>query len=477
MVKSHQKPAVVDLMKGLAKRRTFGATVLEQSKAYDSKSNGRAENAVRRVEEQVRTMKLALEASIGEELDVHHPVFAWLVEHAADILVKCAVGRDGRTPFERIKGKRYHGLMLEFGCSVRVKYQGKLQGGLLKERWGNGVWFGKKWASDEHLVSMGNGKIVRARDVRPMPEDQAFDRGMLLGIRGAPCNPSAAGHIEDGQLPEIPRAPIPRPEQPVAPPVARRVMIHKSYLERFGFTYGRKRCEAMRIGEVGIQGGQHSEACRRRIENCMETDAELKVRLDAARERQDRYLAEEVARGDRSGPAQAPEVVEEVLEPEDAPGLAEVEEDEEQIPDIGDGLDEDEEQIADIFGDFDEDEPEVKHARVESEVSEHQSEGGDSQPAAKRARAESVSAVFDPHAKHVTWADLADEEDELLGVPVDSLLCDHCDRKFASRNALYVHIREVGRAPAKHRAELAEKGAFKKTQQMGPDSENVRKPK
>ena len=47
VVKSEQEPAIVDLMRSLAKRRTSGATVLEQSKAYDSKSNGRAENAVR----------------------------------------------------------------------------------------------------------------------------------------------------------------------------------------------------------------------------------------------------------------------------------------------------------------------------------------------------------------------------------------------------------------------------------------------
>ena len=102
----------------------------------------------------------------------------------------------------------------------------------------------------------------------------------------------------------------------------------------------------------------------------------------------------------------------------------------------------------------------MKRARVGSEVSEHQSEGGDSQPAAKRARAESVSAVLDPHAKHVTWFDLADEEDEMLGVPVDSLVCDHCDRRFASRNALFVHLRAAAR--------VAENGAIKKTQSFRP---------
>ena len=49
IVKSDQEPAVVDLMKELAKRRLYAPTVIESSKAYDSKSNGRAEGDARRI--------------------------------------------------------------------------------------------------------------------------------------------------------------------------------------------------------------------------------------------------------------------------------------------------------------------------------------------------------------------------------------------------------------------------------------------
>ena len=70
---------MLDLMRTLAQRRTLAPTVLEDAKAYDSKSNGRAESSVRRVEEQVRTMKLALEAYLGFRLDINHPAFAWMV--------------------------------------------------------------------------------------------------------------------------------------------------------------------------------------------------------------------------------------------------------------------------------------------------------------------------------------------------------------------------------------------------------------
>ena len=135
VVKSDGENAVKDLMQELARKRRDMPTVVETSKPYDSKSNGRAEGAVRKLESQVRTLKIATEKNIGILIDVHSPVFAWLVEHSADVLTKCSVGGDGRTPYERIKQKKYHGEMVEFGSMVMVKLQGKLQGGIMRERW------------------------------------------------------------------------------------------------------------------------------------------------------------------------------------------------------------------------------------------------------------------------------------------------------------------------------------------------------
>ena len=124
VLKSDGENAIKDLMKEVALKRCDMPTVLEHSKAYDSKSNGRAENAVRRVESQVRTMLIALQEALGIEVEVDHPCFEWLVEHAADILTKYPVGKDGRTPYERVKKKKYGGEMFEFGSVVLVKLQG-----------------------------------------------------------------------------------------------------------------------------------------------------------------------------------------------------------------------------------------------------------------------------------------------------------------------------------------------------------------
>ena len=77
-------------------------------------------------------------------MDAHTPLFEWLVEHSADVLNKCAIGSDGRTPYERLKSKKYHGKMLEFASMAMVKLQGKPQGGIMRERWIACLWLGKR---------------------------------------------------------------------------------------------------------------------------------------------------------------------------------------------------------------------------------------------------------------------------------------------------------------------------------------------
>ena len=98
VVKSDGENAATDLMRELARKRKEEATVVEQSKPYDSKSNGRAENTVKRLESQVRTLKIATELAVGHKVSVNSPIFEWMVQHSADLLTKCSVGLDGRTP-------------------------------------------------------------------------------------------------------------------------------------------------------------------------------------------------------------------------------------------------------------------------------------------------------------------------------------------------------------------------------------------
>ena len=150
----------------------------------DSKANGYAERAVRSVEEQIRVMKTAYQSSTRRVVDVKSAGFAWLVEHAADTLNKALVGSDGQTPWERVRGRKYGGQVFEFGQVVLSRIPGKPVGGLMTPRWVKGLWLGKLWASDEHIVTEPGGGVVRARPVKPHTDTRGTEAYLMRLLDG-----------------------------------------------------------------------------------------------------------------------------------------------------------------------------------------------------------------------------------------------------------------------------------------------------
>ena len=67
---------------------------------------------------QVRVLKDALEARWKREIATEECVVPWIVEWAAHTLNRFEVGKDGRTAFERRKGKKARHLGIEFGEAV-----------------------------------------------------------------------------------------------------------------------------------------------------------------------------------------------------------------------------------------------------------------------------------------------------------------------------------------------------------------------
>ena len=90
------------------------------------------------MEKQTRVPKIATEESLGK-FSVKHPGFTWLVEHAADVLTKLNVGVDGMTAYEKIKGRAYSGMTMEFGLAVLYKNSAKVEGGVMQPRCSKGV--------------------------------------------------------------------------------------------------------------------------------------------------------------------------------------------------------------------------------------------------------------------------------------------------------------------------------------------------
>ena len=73
-------------LKETIKRARDGEVIMEESPVEDSRSNGYIERAVQTVQDQVRTMKSALEGRIGEDVKPDHPGLPWLVMRSASLL-------------------------------------------------------------------------------------------------------------------------------------------------------------------------------------------------------------------------------------------------------------------------------------------------------------------------------------------------------------------------------------------------------
>jgi len=94
-VKSDQEPAIVnvqDEVRYLRKART----VCTNSPVGESECNGRAENAIRRVEAKVRTLRSDLESKLKVKINMSKPIATWMIRWAGEILTKYTVGRDGK---------------------------------------------------------------------------------------------------------------------------------------------------------------------------------------------------------------------------------------------------------------------------------------------------------------------------------------------------------------------------------------------
>ena len=146
IVKSDQEPSLRALVEEIGRvrgTRSSGKWIVENSPVGSSQSNGVIERAMQSIEGQLRVLKLALERRWMAEIPVHHLVLAWAVEYASFLLNRFEVGHDGKTAYERLKGKRATTLAIEFG--EKVLWKASHQGGALgklSSTWRVGVYLG-----------------------------------------------------------------------------------------------------------------------------------------------------------------------------------------------------------------------------------------------------------------------------------------------------------------------------------------------
>ena len=227
VLRSDGEVAIKDLLQKVSEMRA-SQTLIESTPKGDSRANGRAERAAQQVEKQTRVLKLAG----GEELgtfSVRHPCFTWLVHHAADVYNKYHVGPDGRTVYERLKGRPYSGTMFEFGQVILYKTSSKVQGGDMSAGWKKGIWLGKRFTTEEHLIATTDGLVAMSGAVREHP-GVTWDSKMFDSVVGVPWDPLAKNRGQDAserheRVADLPRVLVTRGNEEI--PLVRNFALTK----------------------------------------------------------------------------------------------------------------------------------------------------------------------------------------------------------------------------------------------------------
>ena len=104
-----------------------------------------------------------------------------------------SIRADGRTNYQRRKGKKFGGSIVEFGESImflRSKSVGKDK---YDSRWENGIWLGIREESGENIIGTKDG-VLKARTIRrKATQDERWKDELFDAFRGVPWQPVLGG--------------------------------------------------------------------------------------------------------------------------------------------------------------------------------------------------------------------------------------------------------------------------------------------
>ena len=118
-------------------------------------------------------------------------------------------------------------------------------------RWAPSIWLGKRFASDEHIVCLHNGKIVRARGVKPMLEE-SWKWEIVDLVKGTPWMPDGTEYDDESVTKIILKPAEEKEEAEVlkeSEDAPRGVRMRQEYMEKYGFTDKCPKCRAWLRGD------------------------------------------------------------------------------------------------------------------------------------------------------------------------------------------------------------------------------------
>ena len=285
-----------------------GKITPEQPPPGESQSNGRVEEAGKTLRSFVRVFKDVIEEGIGQKIPTDAVILQWLVRWVAMMYSRFRRGADGKTAYERQRGRKCRQEVVPFG--ERIHYR-RLEGenkNKLESKWETGIWLGHARGSSESLIGTSQG-VVRAWAIKRMPAGERWIAEEVFGLQGIPArpNPQAPGcdipiaihlpDLDEGERTEEVRAP--RVEA-----MPRRTYLKDRDFKTHGYTENCEGCRRLRTGGMGAR--PHTDECRTRIEAKLREAED--PRWARAKARMDEALWEEIQRQEaqaKAGSAEA----------------------------------------------------------------------------------------------------------------------------------------------------------------------------
>jgi len=326
--KSDQEPAIKQLKEAVIRQCKAGENQVdrikeEESPVGESQSNGEVENEIKMIQAQFRTVRAQTENNYMEILPETHNSLPWMVRHSAEQRFRFNVGHDGRTPRQRIKGKRFTREMCLFGeCVWYLKPKTK---GVNKaySRWGEGVWLGIREESGETLIGLKEGVIKVNSIRRHATEGKRWNKELFNNFQGVPWEPVPGSESSEVRsrvrLPETPNEFIEPARTREVESVPRRHWITREDVREFGMTPG---CPGCRNANAGGRAVKHTETCRERMRRELEQREDPRLHREAERvlrrhEREAEVIEPEIVEQMEDLPEEVNEEMEEAQE-EDA---------------------------------------------------------------------------------------------------------------------------------------------------------------
>ena len=236
-----------------------------------------AERGVQIVEGQIRVLKDAFETRVGTSIPSNHSIVAWLVEFAGTVINRYEVGLDGKTPFERLRGKQSRLIGLEFGEKVNFRRTAVgARMSKLDSLWSDGVFLVYRSIRGEIVVGTESG-VFKTRTVQRKAYEHRWNKENMDMVGGVPWKVSPSEDSEEGimlavdigmEMLEVEISWAPKEHRR---PVPRRLYIRAKDIDRHGVTPNGKGCIATLRGEGGVP---HSDTCRKRLTDEIEKRAQ-----------------------------------------------------------------------------------------------------------------------------------------------------------------------------------------------------------